>query len=134
MDTNFTDNFLVKENQNSISKILTPIIKGKLTKEEGQKMLEAEKKKNSMNFKKKLYADGSQSLLVVIQAMDAAGKDSLIEHVFGGVNPQGCEVTSLKRQLLKNTVMISSGGIIWFTRKRENRNFQPKSLRKCFGV
>jgi PPK2 family polyphosphate:nucleotide phosphotransferase len=47
-------------------------------------------------LQEKLYADGSQSLLVVLQAMDAAGKDSLIEHVFGGVNPQGCEVTSFK--------------------------------------
>ena len=47
-------------------------------------------------MQEKLYADGSQSLLVVLQAMDAAGKDSLIEHVFGGVNPQGCEVTSFK--------------------------------------
>jgi polyphosphate kinase 2 (PPK2 family) len=37
-----------------------------------------------------MYADGSKSLLIVLQAMDAAGKDSLIEHVFGGVNPQGC--------------------------------------------
>jgi PPK2 family polyphosphate:nucleotide phosphotransferase len=33
---------------------------------------------------------------VVLQAMDAAGKDSMIEHVFGGVNPQGCNVTSFK--------------------------------------
>ena len=47
-------------------------------------------------LQEKLYADGSQSLLIVLQAMDAAGKDSLIKHVFGGVNPQGCEVTSFK--------------------------------------
>lgn len=47
-------------------------------------------------LQEKLYADGSQSILIVLQAMDAAGKDSLIEHVFGGVNPQGCDVTSFK--------------------------------------
>jgi polyphosphate kinase 2 (PPK2 family) len=41
-----------------------------------------------------MYSDGSKSLLIVLQAMDAAGKDSLIEHVFGGVNPQGCAFTS----------------------------------------
>lgn len=68
---------------------------GNLTKEEGLLMLEAEKKK-LRKLQEKLYADGSQSLLVVLQAMDAAGKDSLIEHVFGGVNPQGCKVTSFK--------------------------------------
>ncbi len=44
-----------------------------------------------------LYADGTQSLLVVIQAMDTGGKDGAIEHVFSGVNPQGCNVTSFKQ-------------------------------------
>ena len=43
-----------------------------------------------------LYAQGSYSLLVVLQAMDAAGKDSAIKHVMSGVNPQGCEVHSFK--------------------------------------
>jgi PPK2 family polyphosphate:nucleotide phosphotransferase len=44
-----------------------------------------------------LYADGRQALLLVFQAMDAAGKDSTIKHVMSGVNPQGCEVTSFKQ-------------------------------------
>jgi PPK2 family polyphosphate:nucleotide phosphotransferase len=44
-----------------------------------------------------LYAQNSQALLIVIQAMDAAGKDSVIEHVMTGVNPQGCQVTSFKQ-------------------------------------
>jgi PPK2 family polyphosphate:nucleotide phosphotransferase len=43
-----------------------------------------------------LYADGSKALLVVLQAMDAAGKDSTIRTVFGPVNPQGCKVVSFK--------------------------------------
>ena len=43
-----------------------------------------------------LYAQNIYSLLIVIQAMDAAGKDSVIEHVMSGVNPQGCRVTSFK--------------------------------------
>src|SRR3954466_898331 len=42
----------------------------------------------------KLYAQGTWALLVIIQAMDAAGKDSVIEHVMSGVNPQGCPVFS----------------------------------------
>lgn len=93
MDINFSDDFLVKGNF-SIKKAQTQY-KGKLTKEDGKAMLENEKVQ-LRELQEKLYADGSQSLLVVLQAMDAAGKDSLIEHVFGGVNPQGCQVTSFK--------------------------------------
>lgn len=44
----------------------------------------------------KLYAQDKWSLLVIFQAMDAAGKDGAIKHVMSGVNPQGCEVTSFK--------------------------------------
>jgi len=44
----------------------------------------------------RLYADDSYSLLLIFQAMDAAGKDSAIKHVMSGVNPQGCQVYSFK--------------------------------------
>ena len=44
----------------------------------------------------KLYAQDRQSLLIIFQAMDAAGKDGAIKHVMSGVNPQGCEVSSFK--------------------------------------
>lgn len=44
----------------------------------------------------KLYAQDSYALLIIIQAMDAAGKDSTIKHVMSGVNPQGVQVTSFK--------------------------------------
>ena len=44
-----------------------------------------------------LYAQDSWSLLLVFQAMDAAGKDSTIKHVMSGVNPQGCQVSSFKQ-------------------------------------
>jgi PPK2 family polyphosphate:nucleotide phosphotransferase len=43
-----------------------------------------------------LYASSSHALLIVLQAMDAGGKDGAIAHVFSGVNPQGCNVTSFK--------------------------------------
>lgn len=43
-----------------------------------------------------LYADGRHSVLIIFQAMDAAGKDGTIAHVMSGVNPQGCQVTSFK--------------------------------------
>jgi PPK2 family polyphosphate:nucleotide phosphotransferase len=43
-----------------------------------------------------LYADRHRALLLVFQAMDAAGKDSTIKHVMSGINPQGCQVFSFK--------------------------------------
>jgi PPK2 family polyphosphate:nucleotide phosphotransferase len=45
-------------------------------------------------LQRRLYAEGRQALLVVLQARDAGGKDGLIRRVFGGLNPQGCTVTS----------------------------------------
>lgn len=47
-------------------------------------------------YQARLYAEGTRSLLVVLQALDAAGKDSTIKHVMTGVNPQGVEVHSFK--------------------------------------
>ncbi|MGO9467501.1 MAG: polyphosphate kinase 2 family protein [Isosphaeraceae bacterium] len=44
----------------------------------------------------RLYASDSWAILIILQAMDAAGKDSTIKHVMSGVNPQGCEVYSFK--------------------------------------
>ena len=44
-----------------------------------------------------LYADGDQSLLVVLQALDAAGKDGVIRHLFSGMNPQGTSVFGFKQ-------------------------------------
>lgn len=45
----------------------------------------------------RLYADGREGLIIVLQAMDAAGKDSTVKHVMSGVNPQGVEVYSFKQ-------------------------------------
>jgi PPK2 family polyphosphate:nucleotide phosphotransferase len=44
----------------------------------------------------RLYADNRYALLLIFQAMDAAGKDGVIKHVMSGVNPQGCQVHSFK--------------------------------------
>lgn len=44
-----------------------------------------------------LYANGTYSVLIVFQAMDAAGKDGMIKHVMSGLNPQGCQVFSFKK-------------------------------------
>jgi PPK2 family polyphosphate:nucleotide phosphotransferase len=47
-------------------------------------------------YQDKLYAQSTHALLVIVQAMDAAGKDSVIKHVMSGLNPQGTQVTSFK--------------------------------------
>src|SRR4051812_45100138 len=47
-------------------------------------------------LQEKLYAHGRWGVLLIFQAMDAAGKDSAIKHVLSGVNPQGCQVASFK--------------------------------------
>ncbi len=48
------------------------------------------------NLQEKLYAQDRWALLLIIQAMDAAGKDAVVKHVMSGVNPQGCDVYSFK--------------------------------------
>ena len=48
-------------------------------------------------FQEKLYAENTRGILVVLQAMDAAGKDSLVKKVFTALNPAGCKVTSFKQ-------------------------------------
>ena len=43
-----------------------------------------------------LYASNQYAVLLIFQAMDAAGKDGVIRHVMSGINPQGCQVFSFK--------------------------------------
>lgn len=47
-------------------------------------------------YQDKLYAQNTYALLIIFQAMDAAGKDGTIKHVMSGINPQGCDVSSFK--------------------------------------
>jgi PPK2 family polyphosphate:nucleotide phosphotransferase len=70
--------------------------KGGLDKEDGEKILDANRKRLS-DLQERLYAQDSWSLLLIFQGMDASGKDSAIKSIFEGVNPQGCEVTSFKQ-------------------------------------
>jgi PPK2 family polyphosphate:nucleotide phosphotransferase len=52
--------------------------------------------KRLSDLQERLYAEDRWAVLIVLQGMDAAGKDSVISHVMSGVNPQGCEVHSFK--------------------------------------
>lgn len=64
-------------------------------KDEVQELL-ADDKRDLVELQELLYAEGKHCVLVVLQAMDTAGKDATIQHVLSGVNPQGCPVTSFK--------------------------------------
>ena len=65
-------------------------------KEDWKDRLEAEGKELA-RAQYRLYADGRRSMLIVLQALDAAGKDGTIRHVFRGVNPSGLHVTAFKQ-------------------------------------
>jgi PPK2 family polyphosphate:nucleotide phosphotransferase len=68
---------------------------GGIDKDDAQRIL-ADDVKRLADLQERLYADDKWALLIVLQGMDAAGKDSVISHVMSGVNPQGCEVHSFK--------------------------------------
>jgi PPK2 family polyphosphate:nucleotide phosphotransferase len=69
---------------------------GDLRKEETDEILEGLIKETAV-LQSELYAANRYSLLVIFQAMDAAGKDSAIAHTLSGLNPQGCDVVSFKQ-------------------------------------
>jgi len=66
------------------------------SKKRYQKLLEEHVEKLS-SLQRLLYASNRYALLLIFQAMDAAGKDGAIRHVMSGVNPQGCQVSSFKQ-------------------------------------
>jgi len=68
---------------------------GMKSKEHAQEMLK-ESTEKLCDLQEKLYAQNQWALLVIFQAMDAAGKDGAIKHVMSGVNPQGCDVHAFK--------------------------------------
>ena len=65
-------------------------------KERAAEILE-ESQKQLCDAQELLYASDTHSVLIILQAMDAAGKDGTIRHVMSGVNPQGCQVFSFKK-------------------------------------
>ena len=67
----------------------------KTAKQKAVDILE-ENKKMLSGMQELFWANDSNSMLIVLQGMDAAGKDGVISHVMSGVNPQGCQVTGFK--------------------------------------
>lgn len=91
-----TDEYLVRPKEKiNLDKVPTSY-QGKLTKDQVYKELIPENIKKMKDLQEKLYAENKQALLIVLQAMDAAGKDSLIKKIMTGLNPQGTHVASFK--------------------------------------
>jgi PPK2 family polyphosphate:nucleotide phosphotransferase len=98
-DNNFRkdENLLVKPGVKfKLKDFDTKYTAGYKDKEDAAEMLQKDITRLS-ELQDTLYAMNKYSLLVVIQAMDAAGKDGTIKHVMTGVNPQGCNVTTFKQ-------------------------------------
>ena len=78
----------------------------------------------------RLFAEGKHSLLLVLQGLDASGKDGVIRRVFEGVNPQGCRVVSFKAptstELAARLPLAHPRGA---SRARRDRHLQPLALR-----
>ncbi len=90
-----TDDFLIKPGQKvALNRIATDETPG-LSKEEADEEL-AKLQKRFNDLQELLYAEKKHAVLVVLQAMDAAGKDTTIREVFGPLNAQGCHVFNFK--------------------------------------
>jgi len=95
-----TDRYRVKENQKIILADINPTDTGpysndKSGKKKARKDLSAQKKQLA-ELQNRFYADGGKALLIVLQALDAGGKDGTIRKIMTGINPQGVRVTSFK--------------------------------------
>jgi len=92
-----SERFRVREDENVNLKkwptVVQPIYE---SKQDYKQVLEAHIKEMSA-LQSLLYANSRYAVLLIFQAMDAAGKDGAIKHVMSGINPQGCEVYSFKQ-------------------------------------
>jgi PPK2 family polyphosphate:nucleotide phosphotransferase len=88
--------YRVEEGEDFRLKDFDPGDTGKLKSEEEAKELLAKGAARMAELQDMLYAQDCWALLLIFQAMDAAGKDGIVKHVMSGVNPQGCQVASFK--------------------------------------
>jgi PPK2 family polyphosphate:nucleotide phosphotransferase len=91
------EKFLVPEGKKLNLKTHKPAFTGDYTDKENAEIDLRENVERLSELQDVLYAENKHALLIIFQAMDAAGKDSAIKHVMSGLNPQGTEVTSFKQ-------------------------------------
>jgi PPK2 family polyphosphate:nucleotide phosphotransferase len=95
---NFSKPYAVTDGSNFRLKDVNPGDTGELNDEDKPRAREALKSGVELlaQLQDKLYAQDRWAVLLIFQAMDAAGKDGAIKHVMSGINPQGCQVASFK--------------------------------------
>jgi PPK2 family polyphosphate:nucleotide phosphotransferase len=93
----YREEFIVKPGSKVRLDKIDPSYKGKHESHEkaAPEIVDSLKRMDQLQYL--LYADGGQSLLVVLQALDAAGKDGVVRHLFTGMNPQGTRVFGFKQ-------------------------------------
>jgi len=94
--SHFTDRFKITDGKKFSLKDFDAGYTAEFEKEDGDAVL-TELIKKTAAVQDELYAEKTYSLLIIFQAMDAAGKDSAIAHTMSGLNPQGCQVFSFKQ-------------------------------------
>jgi PPK2 family polyphosphate:nucleotide phosphotransferase len=90
------DKFWIKEDSKFKLKEFDPSYVDGFKDEESAKEMMHDDIKKLIKLQEKLFASNQFSVLIILQAMDAAGKDGVIKHVMSGLNPQGCNVKSFK--------------------------------------
>ena len=93
---NINEKFCVKEDSKFKLKEYEPSYVDGFKDEEDAKEMMHDDIKKLIKLQEKLFASNQFSVLIILQAMDAAGKDGVIKHVMSGLNPQGCNVKSFK--------------------------------------
>jgi len=93
---NYSKEFQIKPGDNVRLKNFDPEFADKHENKKSalQKMWKLQKRMDELQFN--LYAEHERSLLICLQGLDAAGKDGVVRHVIGSMNPQGCRVVSFK--------------------------------------
>jgi PPK2 family polyphosphate:nucleotide phosphotransferase len=91
-----SDDFRVREGKNVDLKKWPTKVKPYYKSDKQLKEVLGQRIKDMSDLQTVLYASNRYAVLLIFQAMDAAGKDSAIKHVMSGVNPQGCQVFSFK--------------------------------------
>ena len=105
---NYTKRFRVKPGKSPSLSKLDPDDTAGMDKPSAHKRLLSGIERLS-NAQERLYAQNTWAVLIIFQAMDAAGKDSTIKHVMSGVNPQGCQVCASRRRHRRSWTTTFSG-------------------------
>ena len=130
----FVKPFRVTDGKKFKLKHIDPDDTGRLKSKEQAAKLLATGVQRLAELQEKLYAQDRWAVLLIFQAMDAAGKDGTIKHVMSGVNPQGCQVFSFKAPSAEEL----DHDFLWRSparpaRARAHRHLQPLVLRGGAG-